>query len=109
MIPEVAFNDMADRPEEQARWAAEMTYTATGLFASPSEHEPWTAGVPCGYIHCTADNALPYPMQQGMAAALGADAPISTLEGAGHCPHNSRPKELIAAVKEVAGKLVGSA
>ncbi|KAK8100061.1 uncharacterized protein PG998_008550 [Apiospora kogelbergensis] len=103
MIPQVAFNDMA--PVEQARWGAEMTHTSTALFATPSSHEPWATATPCGYIFCSDDNALPFPIQQQMAAQLG-PAPKTVTLKAGHCPFLSIPAQLLEAVKTLEAQLL---
>lgn len=97
-LPQVAFNDLSG--EEQARWSKEMTHTSIRLFASPSGYEPWANGVACKYIFCSQDNALPFPIQQQMAAQLGPSAATATLD-AGHCPFLSIPDETIKAIKTV--------
>lgn len=51
LLPEVAFNDLDT--EAQSKWAKEMTHQSAALYAVPSKYEPWTNGVPCGYIFCT--------------------------------------------------------
>ncbi|KAK8040775.1 hypothetical protein PG994_013782 [Apiospora phragmitis] len=96
MLPQVAFNDLVG--EEQAKWAAEMTHTSTALFATPSSHEPWASSTPCGYVFCSDDNALPFPIQQQMAGQLGSEPKTVTLK-AGHCPFLSMPGQLLEAVK----------
>ncbi|KAK8035600.1 hypothetical protein PG993_010595 [Apiospora rasikravindrae] len=102
MIPQVAFNDLV--AEEQAKWTKEMTHTSTALFATPSGHEPWASGTPCGYIFCSDDNALPFPIQQQMAAQLGPEPKIVTLK-AGHCPFLSIPGQLVDAIKTLEAQL----
>jgi pimeloyl-ACP methyl ester carboxylesterase len=77
-----------------------MTHTSAALFATPSFYEPCNDGVPCGYIHTSNDNALPLPVQQQMAAQLGPDTPLVTLD-CGHCPHLSMPEPLLDAIKKV--------
>ncbi|KAI0147040.1 alpha/beta-hydrolase [Xylariaceae sp. FL1272] len=98
MLPQVAFNDLD--AEGQAKWSKEMTHTSAALFATPSSYEPWANGVPCGYIYCTEDNALPLPIQQQMSAQLGPE-PVTVSIKSGHCPHLSIPDELVAAIKTV--------
>jgi pimeloyl-ACP methyl ester carboxylesterase len=101
LINEVAFNDLD--AEGQAEWSKEMTHTSARLFATPSGNEPWTKGVNCGYIFCTDDNALPYPLQQQMAAQLGPDANTVAIK-AGHCPFLSIPDELVKAVDTIVSR-----
>ncbi|KAK8136089.1 hypothetical protein PG984_004029 [Apiospora sp. TS-2023a] len=103
MIPQVAFNDLSG--EEQTKWAKEMTHTSAALFATPSGHEPWASGTPCGYIHCSDDNALPFPIQQQMVAQLGPSPKTVTLK-AGHCPYLSIPDQLVEAVKALEAQML---
>jgi pimeloyl-ACP methyl ester carboxylesterase len=98
LFPEVGFNDLP--AEEQTRWAQEATYTSLALFTAPSAYEPWANGIPGAFIFTTLDNALPYPLQQGMAAQLGPDFRNATLES-GHCPFLSMPQQLLAALEQV--------
>lgn len=98
MLPQVAFNDLS--ADDQARWAQEMTYTSAALFAAPWGYEPWAAGVPCSYIFCTNDNALPLPYQQGMAQQLGPEPRTASLPS-GHCPFLSMPDDLLTAFESV--------
>ncbi|PSR98983.1 Alpha/Beta hydrolase protein [Coniella lustricola] len=100
MVPQVAFNDLASQPDEQAKWVREMDYTSAALFASPAAYEPWANGIPCAYIHTSDDGALPLPVQQAMAPQLGAHAKSATLK-AGHCPHLSVPDDLVKAIESV--------
>ncbi|ETS74471.1 hypothetical protein PFICI_14337 [Pestalotiopsis fici W106-1] len=102
LLPEVAFNDLD--AEAQAKWAKEMTHQSAALYMSPSNYEPWTSGLPCGYIFCTDDNAVPLPLQQQMAALLAPGPAVATLK-AGHCPHLSMPDDVVQAVQDVHSKL----
>lgn len=98
MFPQIGFNDLS--PEEQARWSKEATHTSAALFATPSMFEPWTNGIPCSYIICANDNALPMPFQQGMVQQLGPEPRTVTLTS-GHCPFVSKPGELLEALEKV--------
>ncbi|EGZ75871.1 alpha/beta-hydrolase [Neurospora tetrasperma FGSC 2509] len=96
MLADVMFNDL--NAEEQKKWMTEMTHTSAALFATPSGSEPWKNGIPCAYIFCTEDNALPFVVQQEMAAQLGPEAKAATLES-GHCPFLSIPEQLVDAIQ----------
>ena len=98
MFPQVGFNDMS--PEDQARWSKEATHTSAALFATPSGYEPWASGIPCSYILCSDDNALPMPFQQGMVQQLGPEPRTATLKS-GHCPFLSMPDDLLKALETV--------
>ncbi|CZR53874.1 uncharacterized protein PAC_03756 [Phialocephala subalpina] len=94
-MPEVALNDLP--PEIATVYASQLTYISTSVFATPSTFEPWANGLPCAYIFCEIDNALPLPIQQQMAAQLGPNATTFSLK-AGHCPFLSIPGQLRDAV-----------
>lgn len=98
MVPGIALQDLAPGPRAEA--CAQMTHTSAALFAGEAEFEPWAEGVPCAYIHCTEDGALPYPLQLQMAAQLG-PAPNTATVAASHCPFLSVPDDLLAAVDKV--------
>jgi hypothetical protein len=98
MFPRIGFNDLP--PGEQARWAKEATHTSAALFATPSSYEPWANGIPCSYIFCSEDNALPLPLQQGMVQQLGPEPRTASLKS-GHCPFLSMPIDLLRALETV--------
>ncbi|KAK2615730.1 hypothetical protein N8I77_002464 [Diaporthe amygdali] len=98
VVPQLGFSDLS--PEERERWCKEMTYTSAALFAGTSQYEPWKDGVSCAYIYTEDDGALPYPLQQQMAAQLDPEAPKILIK-ANHCPYLSVPKELLAAVETI--------
>lgn len=98
MIPQVAFSDLA--PEDQVKWAKEMTYTSAALFASPALYEPWANGVACSYIFTVNDGAIPLPVQQGLAQQLGPEAKTASLKS-NHSPHVSMPEDLVKAIESV--------
>lgn len=98
MLPQVGLNDLS--PEEQTKWAAEMTHTSAVLFAATALYEPWANGIPCSYIFHTEDNALPLAYQQGMAQLLGPDANTATLK-AGHCSFLSIPNQLARVIESM--------
>lgn len=98
MYPQVGFNDMS--PDEQARWSKEATHASAVLFGTPSGYEPWANGIPCSYIFCSDDNALPLPFQRGMVQQLGPEPRTAALES-GHCPFLSMPDELLNGLESV--------
>ncbi|KAK0649941.1 Alpha/beta hydrolase fold-1 [Cercophora newfieldiana] len=98
MLPQVGFNDLP--VDEQAKWVKEMTHTSTALFVAPSGYELWANGVPCSYLFCTEDNALPLAYQQGMAQQLGPENRTANLKS-GHCPFLSVPDQLLKAFEDV--------
>ncbi|ORY58149.1 Alpha/Beta hydrolase protein [Pseudomassariella vexata] len=102
MLPQVAFNDLS--AEAQEKWGKEMTHTSIQLFGTPSSYEPWANGVPCAYIFLSDDNALPYPVQQQMAAQLGPE-PISVTLKSSHCAYLSIPDQVVSAVQDIESRL----
>ncbi|KAI3397929.1 hypothetical protein diail_10098 [Diaporthe ilicicola] len=92
---------LGDLPvKEQEKWSKEMSHTSAALFASTSEYEPWKDGIPCAYIYAEDDGALPYSLQQQMAAQLDPEAPKILIKS-NHCPFLSVPAELLAAVEKI--------
>lgn len=79
--------------EEAIGYSKHLTHTSASVFASPSSFEPWANGVPCAFIFCELDKALPLPVQQQMASQLGPNATTYSLQ-AGHCPFLSMPEQL---------------
>lgn len=80
-------------------YAQQLTHISTSVFAAPSTFEPWASGLPCAYIFCEIDGALPLPIQQQMAAQLGPNATTFSLK-AGHCPFLSIPDQLLDVVAQ---------
>jgi len=97
MLPQVAFNDVS--PEVAEFCSSQVTHSSAVVFATPTSYEPWASGLPCAYIFCTEDNALPYPVQQQMAAQLGPD-PTTFSVKAGHCPFLSVPDQLLEVIEQ---------
>jgi pimeloyl-ACP methyl ester carboxylesterase len=97
MIRQVVFNDILE--EKIPLFASQLSHTAASVFATPSYYEPWANNVPCAYIYCTEDNAIPLPIQQQMASQLGPHASTSSVK-AGHCPHLSIPDELAKVIEQ---------
>jgi pimeloyl-ACP methyl ester carboxylesterase len=94
----VAFNDLEGDAHEGH--LLEIVHSSAAILDAGATYEPWTQGVPCGYLFCTDDNILPFPVQQRMVQRLGPDT-VFYVVNSGHCPHNSAPKDLISAVKAV--------
>jgi hypothetical protein len=95
MVNEVAFNDIS--LEKAAIYTGYLRHASTAAFAMPSIYEPWSNGVPCSYIFCEIDGALPLPVQQQMASQLGPEPTTFSLK-AGHCAFLSIPDQVIEAV-----------
>ena len=73
-----------------------MTHTPVPVFKSKSTYEPWHV-IPCMYIFCTNDNAIPLAMQTGMAHQMGN---ITTYEiHSSHSPFLSSPDEVVKGIE----------
>ncbi|KAG8169188.1 hypothetical protein KVR01_001937 [Diaporthe batatas] len=98
VVQELGYSDLP--PEERQKWSREMTHTSAALFAGASEYEPWKDGVPCAYILTEDDGALPYALQQQMAAQLSPEEPKILIK-ANHSPYLSVPAELLTAIEKI--------
>lgn len=92
---EIFYNDMS--AEEQAKWAAQLSHTSAAVFSGKSTYEP-AKHMPCTYILCEEDKAIPFQLQQGIAASLGSDATTFTIE-ASHSPFLSTPDKLAEGIE----------
>ncbi|KAJ5585512.1 uncharacterized protein N7459_005312 [Penicillium hispanicum] len=64
----VFYHDLA--PDAQKKWISRLTHTSRAVFEDIVPYEPWHT-LPCMYIFCEDDRALPVSMQEDMAARLG--------------------------------------
>jgi pimeloyl-ACP methyl ester carboxylesterase len=60
--------------------------------------------VPVEIIHGTADRIVPYEIHAVPLAGTLPRARLTTLEGAGHMPHHTRPDAVLAAIARLAGR-----
>lgn len=89
-MPDVAFNDLP--AERAAQYTSQMTHTAASVFRTPITYEPWQ-DIPCTYIMCEDDHALPLAYQQQMASMMSG---VTTFKiKAGHCPFLSVPEKVV--------------
>ncbi len=99
LMPQVIFNDL---PAERAElYTKKATHSSTVAFTTPSTFEPWSNSMPCAYILCTEDNALPYSIQQQMSGQIRPE-PVTWSLKAGHCPFISIPDQLAEVVIQAA-------
>jgi len=93
--PEVVFyHDLST--QEQATWISELRHTSAAAFSSPVSYEPWHE-LPCMYLFCENDKALPLPIQEQMAALLGDCTTFRCT--ASHSPFLSMPEKVVEAVE----------
>ncbi|PYI10968.1 alpha/beta-hydrolase [Aspergillus sclerotiicarbonarius CBS 121057] len=87
---EIFYNDMSD----------EDTYH------SPCTYAAWK-DVPCTYLYCAQDAAIPLAVQRMMVEELAAGYPIRTeFVDASHSPFFSKPTEVALALRRAAGEEV---
>ncbi|KAI1204593.1 alpha/beta-hydrolase [Annulohypoxylon truncatum] len=101
-LMDAVYHDLDE--ESRSKWVKEVSPTSAVLFEGVSSYEPWSEGIPCAYIFCGEDKALPMQVQQEMARQLGPESTTVTVKS-GHSPFLSVPDELVAAIAEVEGKL----
>ncbi|KAL2059928.1 hypothetical protein VTL71DRAFT_10083 [Oculimacula yallundae] len=93
------YHDMS--ASEQQKWIAQLKHSSAAPFAGKSTYEPWKH-MPCTYIFCEDDKALPLIVQQGIAGSMGADISTFSIK-ASHSPFLSTPDKLVEGI-EVAVK-----
>ncbi|KAH7136936.1 Alpha/beta hydrolase fold-1 [Dactylonectria estremocensis] len=90
--PEVIFyHDM--EPEAQKKAIATIKHQSAKVFTDAVTYEPWH-DIEAMFFYCDADQALPLPVQQGMAALLGPNA-ASFHSNAGHSPFLSQAQHVV--------------
>ncbi|KAI9726852.1 MAG: hypothetical protein M1834_001486 [Cirrosporium novae-zelandiae] len=61
--------------EEQEKWISKLKHTSASVFSDAATNEPWNDGLPCMFLFCDQDHAIPPPVQDGMSKLLGEGAP----------------------------------
>ncbi|KAG4440609.1 hypothetical protein IFR05_003926 [Cadophora sp. M221] len=101
-IEKVFYHDMS--PSEQEKWITQLSHTSAAVFSGKSTNEPWHH-MPCMYIYCGEDKAIPLIVQQGIAGSMGADiSKFSISIEASHSPFLSVPDKLVEGI-ELAAKV----
>ncbi|KAI6756004.1 hypothetical protein HG530_011740 [Fusarium avenaceum] len=94
----VFYHDM--EPEDQKRAIAKLKHQSRQVYVDVATYEPWH-DIECFYFFCDDDQAIPLPVQQGMAAQLGPDA-ASFHSKASHSPFLSRTHEAVEGLEYAA-------
>jgi pimeloyl-ACP methyl ester carboxylesterase len=89
---ETFYSDLA--PAEAAAFTSRLTHQSLASGAQPLTDAAWKH-VPCSYVVCDLDAALPPPAQEAMALRAGRARHLA----AGHSPFASRPAELAAIIR----------
>ncbi|KAG4418124.1 hypothetical protein IFR04_008717 [Cadophora malorum] len=92
---DVFYHDMS--ASEQQKWIAQLKHTSAAVFSGKSTHEPWHH-IPCTYIYCEEDKAIPLIVQQGIAGSMGAGITTFSIK-ASHSPFLSCPEKLVEGIE----------
>ncbi|TGO07296.1 hypothetical protein BTUL_0295g00060 [Botrytis tulipae] len=96
----IFYHDLSS--EDQQKWIAQLSHISSAVFSGKSTHEPWNH-MPCTYIFCEDDKAIPLSVQQGIAASMGSNITTFSI-AASHSPFLSAPDKLVEGI-ELAAKL----
>lgn len=95
---DVFYNDLS--PAEQERHTAALEPHAYPVFSEKTSWMPCEE-VPCSYVFCTLDKAIPIEKQRAMVEASGVKFAEVVIE-AGHSPFLSRVDELVEGIVRIA-------
>ncbi|KAJ5833619.1 hypothetical protein N7474_001930 [Penicillium riverlandense] len=86
-------------PGEQEQWNAAMVHTSRSVFSGEATYEPWHE-IPCAYIICEQDHALPPPFQEQFASKVGGPEDTYRLPSS-HSPFLSMPDKVAALLQDI--------
>ncbi|TLS22148.1 uncharacterized protein PpBr36_10094 [Pyricularia pennisetigena] len=102
----VFYNDLSD--QATVAWAvSQLRSENVKIVTESNTFQPWSGGIPVGYVYTTQDNAVPLSMQQSMTAGFAEDAFKATMN-TGHAPFLSQPNALAANIKAAAVQFAAS-
>jgi hypothetical protein len=78
--------------DEQEKWNSLAQHTSRAVFSGETTYEPWH-DIPCAYIVCEEDRALPPRFQELFASKMGGPENIYRLPSS-HSPFLSMPNRL---------------
>ncbi|KAJ5087127.1 hypothetical protein N7456_010743 [Penicillium angulare] len=78
--------------ERQEKWNSLTQHACRAPFSGETTYEPWN-DIPCAYIVCEQDNALPPPFQELFASKMGGPEVTYRLPSS-HSPFLSMPSRL---------------
>ncbi|KAJ5639525.1 uncharacterized protein N7484_007387 [Penicillium longicatenatum] len=85
--------------EKQEKWNALSLHTSRAVFSGESTYEPWR-DIPCAYIICEQDHALPPSFQELFASKMGGPENTYRLPSS-HSPFLSMPERLADLLHQV--------
>ncbi|KAL4745614.1 hypothetical protein BDW72DRAFT_211147 [Aspergillus terricola var. indicus] len=83
-------------PEEQHKCIASLKPQPMLSFTEPALYEPWH-NIPCMYLFCDKDLAVPLAAQEAFARQLG--TPVTYHTDASHSPFLSQPEKVIEGLR----------
>ncbi|KAE8138649.1 Alpha/beta hydrolase fold-1 [Aspergillus pseudotamarii] len=93
---DVLFNGLD--PQDQETRVSELVHTASAVFRSPISYEPWHT-VPCYYLICEGDNAVPPSAQEAIVQTAGK---MKTYRcDSSHCPFLSVPEKVVEVLESM--------
>ncbi|KAJ5676033.1 hypothetical protein N7462_008930 [Penicillium macrosclerotiorum] len=84
--------------ENQEKWNSLAQHTSRAVFSGEATYEPWH-DIPCAYIVCEEDRALPPPFQELFASKMGGPKNIYRLPSS-HSPFLSMPNRLAEVLQQ---------
>lgn len=99
-VDEIFFNDVDKETAEDVK--KQLVGHAKGVFDSKVTYAAFKH-VQSSYIICEKDNAIPLPIQEGMAGQPGSKFEVQRLD-AGHSPFLSKNDETVKAVRKAIGE-----
>ncbi|KAJ6170949.1 hypothetical protein N7470_000016 [Penicillium chermesinum] len=95
----IFYNDLS--LQDRKKWSSEAVHTSRAVYEGRAAHEPWH-DLPCMYIFCENDMAVPLAVQESMAGLLGEYTQFRLPSS--HSPFLSMPTKLAEAC-ELAAKI----
>ncbi|KAJ6185568.1 hypothetical protein N7519_006869 [Penicillium mononematosum] len=85
--------------EQQEKWNRTTMHTSRAVFSGETTYEPWR-DIPCSYIICEQDLALPPAIQEFFASKMGGPDTTHRLPSS-HSPFLSMPDRLVGVLEEI--------
>ncbi|KGO45492.1 hypothetical protein PEX1_095750 [Penicillium expansum] len=85
--------------EQQEKWNCTTMHTSRAVFSGETTYEPWR-DIPCSYIICEQDQALPPAIQEFFASKMGGSDTTHRLPSS-HSPFLSMPDRLVGILGEI--------
>ncbi|KGO40402.1 hypothetical protein PEX1_075710 [Penicillium expansum] len=85
--------------DKQEKWNSLALHTSRAVFSGESTFEPWSE-IPCAYIVCEQDRALPPPFQELFASKMGGPENTYRLPSS-HSPFLSMPDRLAEVLQQI--------